>query len=246
MRREENRDLRSIRRKIISLGLPFLVLAMTAAASNVTTVTPSGSATSGPVAASATFITGLGFVNVTLTDLEINPSNVNQLLGGLSFTLSNGATTGTLFASRSSIVTVQAGGDYSVGLSGAAGWGLNNNVSGGLQLNALGYAGSAGLILGAPGAAGTYTNIPQNPYLFQSVTFIIDIAGVTSDTTVTSSTFSFGTTPGLFQVKGCASTDPTCGSTSLSEPVSQVPEPLSLVLAGSGLIGLFFLRRRHA
>ena len=69
-------DLRLIRRKILSLGLPFLVVALTASASSVTTVTPAGSTTSGPVAASATFITGNGFVNITLTDLEINPGDV--------------------------------------------------------------------------------------------------------------------------------------------------------------------------
>ena len=248
MRREKTIDLNSIRRKIFSLGLPVLVFALTASASNVTSVTPPGSSTSGAVAASATIITGLGFVNVTLTDLEINPTNVGQLLSGLSFTLSNGATTGTLFSSTGTKVTVNSGGTYSLGTSGTAGWGLKNNVSGGLQLNALGFVGPAGLILGSPGAGGTYSNANSSiagnssHFLSHSVSFIIDIAGVTSATTVTSSTFSFGTTPGQYLVKGCMANDPSCG---LSQ-VSQVPEPVSLVLTGSGLIGLFFLRRRRA
>ncbi len=252
MRSEKKIDLRLIRRRTLSLGLPILVFAMTASAGNVTTVTPGGSSTSGPVAASATFITGMNFVNVTLTDLEVNPSNVAQLLSGLSFTLSNGATSGTLFQSMGTPVTVNSGGTYWVGSAGAAGWGLNNNVSGGLQLNALGFVGPAGLIIGAPGAGGTYSNAnssiagnpSHNPFVLQSVTFSIVISGVTSATTVTSSSFFFGTTPGQFQVKGCVSTDPACGFGQAGAPFSQVPEPVSLVLTGSGLIGLFFLRRR--
>ncbi|HSR07537.1 MAG TPA: PEP-CTERM sorting domain-containing protein [Bryobacteraceae bacterium] len=187
-------------------------------------------------------------MNVTLTDLEINPNDVGQLLSGLSFTLSNGATAGTLFSSTATQITVNSGGTYSLANSpGPAGWGLNNNVSGGLQLDALGFIGPAGLIIGPPGAGGTYSNAnssiagnpAHNPFLSKSVTFIIDIAGVTSATTVTSATFAFGTTPGQFLVKGCVSTDPSCG-------LSQVPEPVSLVLTGSGLIGLLFLRRRRA
>jgi hypothetical protein len=250
MRREKKRDLTLIRRKTISLVLPVLVLAITASASNVTSSTPAGSTTSGPVAASATFITGNGFINITLTDLQVNPKDVGQLISGLSFTLSNGATTGTLFSSTAKQVTVNSGGTYSLGaMTGSAGWGLNNSVSGGLQLNALGFIGPAGLILGPPGAGGTYSNAnasiagnsAHNPFLFQSVQFIIDVTGVTSATTVTSATFSFGTTPGQFSVKGCMSTDPTCGLS-----VGSVPEPISLVLTGSGLIGLFFLRRRRA
>jgi len=257
MRSEKKMHLRLVGRKAFSLGLPVLVLAMTASASNVTTITPPGSSTAGPVAAKATFITGNGFVNITLTDLEVNPSNASQLLSGLSFTLSNGATTGTLFSSMGTHVTVNTGGTYSVGSSGAAGWGLNNNVSGGLQLNALGYVGPAGLIIGSSGAGGTYSNAnssiagnpaAHNPFLLNSMTFIVDIASVTSTTTVTSSTFLFGTTPGQFKVlgttpgqfnvQGCVSTDPSCG-------LSSVPEPVSLVLTGSGLIGLLFLRRRR-
>jgi hypothetical protein len=221
---------------------------MTASAANVTSSTPAGSTTSGAVAASASFITGNGFVNITLTDLEVNPGNVAQLLSGLTFTLSNGATTGTYFESMGTTpVTVNSGGTYTLGTIGTpAGWGVNNNVSGGMQLDALGFVGPAGLITGAPGAGGTYSaanstiaGSSSHTFLLQSVQFIIDVAGVTSATTVTGATFAFGTTPGQFLVKGCMSTDPSCG-------LASVPEPISLILTGSGLIGLFFLRRRRA
>jgi len=245
MRSEKMIDLRLIRRKLLSLGLPVLVLAATASASNVTSSTPAGSTTSGPVSASATFITGNGFVNITLNDLEGNPTDVAQLISGLTFTLSNGATSGTLFSSTGTQITVNSGGTSSVGTTGAAGWGLNNNVSGGLQLDALGFVGPKGLIIGGPGAGGLYsagngsiTNGAHNPFELGSVQFIVDITGVTTATTVTSATFAFGTTAGQFSVKGCMSNDPSCG-------LATAPEPISLALTGSGLIGLFFLRRRR-
>lgn len=254
MRLEKNRDLKLIARKILFLGLPVLVLAMTASASNIPTtyVTPSGSTTGGgPVSASASFTFGPSFLSITLTDLEANPNNVGQLISGLSFTLSNGLTSGTLFQGIGKQVTVNSDGTFSLAaLSGASGWGLNNNVSGGLQLDALGFVGPAGLIIGAPGAGGTYSNAnasiagntPHNPFLAQTVTFSIvfaPTANVTDATTVTSATFYFGTTPGQFHVQGCMSTDPSCG-------LAPTPEPISLALTGSGLIGLFFLRRRRA
>lgn len=250
MRSAKKIDLGLIGRKTLFLGLPVLVLAMTASASNVTSSTPPGSTTSGGVAASATFITGNGFINITLNDLEGNPTNVAQLLSGLTFTLSNGATSGTLFSATGTQISVKSGGTFTQAMMpGPTGWGLNNNVSGGVQLSALGFVGSSGLIIGAPGAGGTFSSANStiagsspHSFVLQSITFIVDITGVTSATTVTGATFGFGTTPGQFLVKGCMSTDPSCG---LAAPTS-VPEPISLLLTGSGLIGLLFLRRRRA
>jgi len=181
MRSAKKIDLRLIRRKILSLGLPFLVLAMAASASNVTTVTPAGSSTSEPVAATATFIAENGFAYVPLNEL---------LLRSLSFTLSNGASGGTLFQRLETPVTLNSSDTY---LADPAGSGLNNDVSGSLQLN-------------------TPSNIIGHPFHLPL--------------------------PGQFQVQGCVSTDPSCG-------LSSVPEPVSLVLTGSGLIGLLFLRRRR-
>jgi len=241
-------------RKILRVGLPAMIFAMAAYGTNVTTVyvTPSGSTTSGPVSASASFTMGVGFVNITLTNLGSNPTDVSQLLSDLSFTLSNGATSGTLASSAGQQITVFSGGKYSFGSTGPTGWGLRNNVSGGLQLDALGFIGPAGLILGSPGAGATYSNAnssiagnpAHNPFIFTTATFTINIAGVTSATTITSATFSFGTTPGQNLIQGCLSTNPACGSS--PGPTQGVPEPVSFTLGGTGLIAIYFIGRRRA
>jgi len=239
--------------KLFQVGLPILICAMAGQASVVTAITPAGSATSGPVSATATFTTGTNFLNITLTNLEVNPTDVSQLLSNLEFTLSNGATSGTLFSSSGTLITVNTGGTVSFNGSGSTGWGLNNNVAGGLQLDAIGFIGPKGLIIGPPNASGIYSNAngsidgnsAHNPFVYtpstlHPATFIITFdpsAGVTAATTIKSATFSFGTTAGQDMVQGCFTTDANCGS-------SSVPEPISLLLSGTGLLGLFFLRRR--
>lgn len=201
-----------------------------ATADTITFVTPTGSTGGGnPVDASATFLTGPGTVSITLTDLEANPTSVGQLISDLEFTLSNGATSGTL-ASISG-TQIQVNGDGSTtSVSGApTHWFLNNNVSGGLQLDALGSGQPKDLIIGP----GPYTNAkgsiagngPHNPFTNGTATFVVDVAGVTMDTNIDSAVFSFGTTEGAELVTGTPQT-----------PV--IPEPPSLVLLGTGLICL--------
>ncbi len=108
-------------------------------ADTITFVTPIGSTTSGgAVDASATFVTGNGTVAITLTDLETNPTDAAQLISDLNFTLSNGATSGTLSSISGQQITVASGGSTTLVSGDPTHWFLNNNVNGGLQLDALG------------------------------------------------------------------------------------------------------------
>jgi hypothetical protein len=230
---------------IFRIAVPALVCAIAAHAATITYQTPSGStAGGGSVSATALVTTGAGTVSITLNNLQTNPTDVAQLISDFDFVLSNNATVGTLTSSTGPQITVNGGGTFTLGVgTPSTGWGLNNNIGGGLQLDALGFIGPAGLIIGLPGGA-TYSNAngsiagngPHNPFINQTATFQIAVTGVTASTTVTSGTFSFGTTAGV-NVAGCVAGTVNCGA-------STVPEPVSLALTGSGLLGLYFIRRR--
>ena len=186
-------------------------LAQSAFAATITYDTPPGSTTSGgPVDATATFTTGDGSLDITLTNLLANPSNVAQLLSDLSFTMSNGATSGTIASSSGQEITVNNDGTFTTGSTVDTGWSLNGTAIG-LQLDVLGTSTAPShLIIGPPDGSNVYSNAnasiagngPHNPFLNGTATFLLDIAGVTSDTTVDSATFSFGTTEGADLVPG--------------------------------------------
>ena len=184
-------------------GALALAAALQGNANVITFVTPAGSSTGGgPVSATASVTTGAGTVSIVLTDLQANPTDVAQLISDFDFTLSGGQTTGAWRAASGQQINVAGNGTTTLGATGSTGWGLNNNVGSGLQLDALGFIGPAGLIIGPPGAGGVYTNAngsiagngPHNPFLNQTASFLLTIAGVTADSTITSATFSFGTT----------------------------------------------------
>ena len=221
---------------VLCLCVFGLLFAAAASADTITYVTPTGSTTSGgAVDASATFVTGDGTVAITLTDLQANPKDVAQLISDLDFTLSNGATFGTLASISGQEITVNSDGSTTLGGTSPTHWFLNNNVSGGLQLDALGHGHPKDLIIGPSGSGGMYTNAkgsiagngPHNPFIDGTATFLVDVAGVTVNTAIDSAVFSFGTS-----TKKPINVDGTPQQT----PV--VPEPPSLVLLGTGLLVL--------
>jgi hypothetical protein len=196
--------------------------------------TPSGSTTGGqPVDASASFTTSTGILSITLTNLEANPTSVVQALSDLQFTLGNGGslTGASLFTSVGQEITVNSNGTFTLGSAVATGWVPTlGGTSGALDVLGAGGAGPKHLIIGPPGAANTYSNAngsiagnaPHNPFLNDFATFTIIGTGITADTTITSATFSFGTTEGANLVPGVA-----------------VPEPGSLALCAMGATSIF-------
>ena len=225
--------------KILPIITGAGLLAYTAGAATFTTASGATSG-GGSVNASATFdITAAGTLQITLNDLQSNPGNVGQLLSDLTFVLSGGQTSGSISSSSGQQVSVGSGGSITLGATGSTGWGLNNNVSGGLQLDALGFVGPAGLIIG-PAGSSTYSganssiagNVPHNPFINQTATFTLNIPGLTTDETVKSASFSFGTTAGdeVAGVVGPGITVPDGGTTS--------------ILLGCALTGLALMRRK--
>jgi hypothetical protein len=230
---------------IAGLALAWLVAGSEVApahAGSITYVTPAGSTAGGqPVDAEAVFTTGTGTITITLTNLQANPTSVVQNLSDLLFTVGQGTlNTSNETGATSQEITVNSGGSFSLGpmltTPSAVGWIFSGSgTSGSLDVLAAGGAGPAHLIIGPPGTGGTYSNAngsiagngPHNPFLNQTASFTLTAPNISASSTITSATFSFGTTSGV-NVVGQA-----------------VPEPSSLVmgLAALGLVGAVGLYR---
>src|SRR5690242_18186903 len=184
-------------------------------AATVTFVTPTGSMTSGAVDASAAFTTTAGQISLTLSNLQANIKDVAQAISDISFTLTGGlsASGATLGTNTGQEITVNSNGSFTLGPTVSTGWALSTSGST-VTLDVLGTAvGPAHLIIGPSGPGNTFSNAngsiagngPHNPFLNQSATFLINLGGVTTDTTISSAIFSFGTTEGENLVPGVVS-----------------------------------------
>jgi hypothetical protein len=139
-----------------------IAAAFVAPAATITYTTPAGSSTvGGPVNAQADFTLGAGTIELTLTNLLSNPTDVAQLISDIFFSASNGPSTltlGTVTESSGTELTVDKHGTSSLGSTVSAGWLLSNDGTT-FHLDRLAAPGQkAHLIIGAPGASGTYSN----------------------------------------------------------------------------------------
>jgi hypothetical protein len=235
-------NARRIALAMAGVALMIVAIATPAARASITFVTPSGSNdTAGdPVSASATFTVTSGSISITLTNLQTDMKDAGQLLSDLQFTVSNGSLSGSSLSSSSgNLITVHQKGSTTAGSTGVStGWAYSASNG---ELNGLNGKNKASrTIIGPANSSGTpypdanssiAGNGPHNPFLDGSATFTIAGTGITSSTTIASATFSFGT----------ASGDNIDGV-----PVSSVPEPSTMALAGLGAIGFLAhgLRRR--
>lgn len=229
------------------------VLPVAASALTITYAFSGANPNSGqPVNVSATFTTTAGAtagapgtIGVTLNNLLSNPTDVSQLISDLRFTVGGLSTTGaSLTSSSGTELTVNANDTYVVGSPVPTGWDLSSPAASTLYLNVLGTpVGPEHLIIGGSSngtfSGGTYSNangsiagnLPHNPFLESGATFNIALAGVTTNTAITSAAFSFGTTPGLLEVPGVPVPTGT--------PGAGVPDGgQSVLLLGLALMGL--------
>ena len=113
------------------------------------------------------------------------------------------------------------------------------------HLSSTGLPQAKNTILGRPDGSNAYSDINSsivgsvhNPFFAVSATWVFNITDATPGTSVSDVIFSFGSKPG--------SNVPARLYTDFTGNPTEVPEPLSFLLAASGLFFLYFLRRHQS
>ncbi|MDX1962877.1 MAG: hypothetical protein SFX18_06980 [Pirellulales bacterium] len=162
-----------------------------------------------PVKARATFTTSTDSISILIENLQADPNSVKQVIYDLQFLVTTGQNSGTIDSITAVERSIANGGSYADGpvmaRTGALiDWNLNT-VGTYLHLDRLTVAGQKKHgIIGPPkspenlyvDANNSITGATHNPFFGGSATFLLNVPGVTSASSIKDVSFSFNTTPG--------------------------------------------------
>ena len=195
------------------------------------------------VSATATITPGAGQLTVVLTNTLPDPRSAGNLLSDISLTLNTLPGVITLASQLGSLIdiNVSAGGTFTSHSGDPTHWDVELTGPLVIHLTTLTGGQPENLIIGPPDSdTGRYDHANSsvdnfNPSIQGTGTFVINATGVTSNTIVTAAVFSFGTSDTERLVTGVPDVTPTA-----------VPQPMTLLLLGSGFIGIVGLGRSTA
>ena len=192
---------------------------------------------------SGTIVAGNGTVTITLNNNLTNAqvTSVIQNISGVYFQVSgyNGGAVSLLSSGSTQSTSIDGSGNASPGgAESPTGWaaGHSGSTITACVICAFGVNSPAGpdaTIIGGTGS-GAYANAngsiagngPHNPFLAGTVTFTLTVPGVTVNSTFSNVVIQFGTT-------------------ATAPDVQEVPEPASMLLLGTGLLGVAANARRR-
>jgi hypothetical protein len=193
----------------------------------------SGSSSDGDLLAQADFIMGNGSLTIVLKDLVPNEKSIGQAISDLSFTISGGTAGAMVTSATGNAVNVISPTMTTPATGSTDRWQVQPpNMGSSVTITVLTGGQPNYLIAGPTDSNGNYPNENasmevHSPVFVETATITLTDMGITSASTISDVTFSFGTGPDHL----------------LPGTPGAVPEPASVVLGIGGAIFLVSLAR---